>query len=70
MGFFTENTNGHETDFFKSKGQIDDMNQHKKTRRLQQKSGVSRSQGQKLIYKRFYSQVGGWISTIFHYIFE
>ena len=33
--FLTENTNGHETDFYKVKRQTDDMNLHKKTRRIQ-----------------------------------
>ena len=30
-----ENKNGHETDFYKAKRRIDDMNLHKKTRRIQ-----------------------------------
>ena len=29
------NTNGHEADFYKAKRRIDDMNLHKKTRRIQ-----------------------------------
>ena len=33
--FFMENKNGHETDFYKAKRRIDDMNLHKKTRRIQ-----------------------------------
>ena len=32
---FSDHENGHETEFYKVKKQIDDMNLHKKTRQIQ-----------------------------------